>query len=172
MTDWSMDLLPFIKLLSKEKPIAQGLVVGHGLQTANWPGKWQTINLDELETLAFTKRYDLAVVVLYDHYYGDNSVASKTEASINHADSPTARPIPASLIHGITRLRDVLARQVLVLTRPESGSTLPALGFSQIEQLAEKLVIWQFNILSYKQVPDWLNSKYWANPENWGKYRW
>ncbi|MCF3991384.1 DUF6231 family protein, partial [Pseudomonas aeruginosa] len=24
----------------------------------------------------------------------------------------------------------------------------------------------------YKQVPDWLNAKFWANPENFGKYWW
>ncbi|MFO5894085.1 DUF6231 family protein, partial [Pseudomonas aeruginosa] len=23
-----------------------------------------------------------------------------------------------------------------------------------------------------KQVPDWLNAKFWANPENFGKYWW
>ncbi|WP_221179020.1 DUF6231 family protein, partial [Pseudomonas chlororaphis] len=26
--------------------------------------------------------------------------------------------------------------------------------------------------LEYKQVPDWLNSRFWANPENFGKYWW
>ena len=31
---------------------------------------------------------------------------------------------------------------------------------------------WQFNILTYKQVPDWLNARFWANPENWTKFRW
>ncbi|MFE1698566.1 DUF6231 family protein, partial [Acinetobacter baumannii] len=24
----------------------------------------------------------------------------------------------------------------------------------------------------YKHVPDWFNSKFWANPENWNKFRW
>ncbi|WP_221179227.1 DUF6231 family protein, partial [Pseudomonas protegens] len=27
-------------------------------------------------------------------------------------------------------------------------------------------------LLEYKQVPDWLNSRFWANPENFGKYWW
>ncbi|MFY5624612.1 DUF6231 family protein, partial [Acinetobacter baumannii] len=27
-------------------------------------------------------------------------------------------------------------------------------------------------ILTYKHVPDWFNSKFWANPENWNKFRW
>lgn len=36
----------------------------------------------------------------------------------------------------------------------------------------EAVEIWQFNLFDYKQLPDWLNSKFWANPENWGKFRW
>ncbi|WP_259740705.1 DUF6231 family protein, partial [Pseudomonas poae] len=27
-------------------------------------------------------------------------------------------------------------------------------------------------LLDYKQVPDWLNARFWANPENFGKYWW
>ncbi|MDN5566054.1 MAG: DUF6231 family protein [Psychrobacter sp.] len=34
------------------------------------------------------------------------------------------------------------------------------------------ITIWQFNLYDYKQLPNWLNSDYWANPENWGKHRW
>ena len=31
---------------------------------------------------------------------------------------------------------------------------------------------WSYDIRTYKSVPDWLNPKFWANPENWDKYRW
>ena len=34
------------------------------------------------------------------------------------------------------------------------------------------LKAWQFNLYDYKPLPQWLNANYWANPENWGKYRW
>ncbi|MFP5429187.1 MAG: DUF6231 family protein, partial [Gammaproteobacteria bacterium] len=27
-------------------------------------------------------------------------------------------------------------------------------------------------LIGYKQVPDWLNARFWANPENFGKYWW
>ena len=37
---------------------------------------------------------------------------------------------------------------------------------------ASSLTLWQFNLYDYKRLPNWLNSKYWANPENWDKYRW
>ena len=76
------------------------------------------------------------------------------------------------ITHGLTKLRDLLARQVLVLASLEYSPLLHSLGFSQVETFGSHTIIWQFNILSYKQVPDWLNSKYWANPENWDKFRW
>ncbi len=37
---------------------------------------------------------------------------------------------------------------------------------------ASSLTLWQFNLYDYKRLPNWLNSKYWANPENWDKHRW
>lgn len=33
-------------------------------------------------------------------------------------------------------------------------------------------ILWQFNLYDYKQLPNWLNADYWANPENWDKRRW
>lgn len=182
MTDWPIDILPLIDRLAQEKPIAQGLLVGDLLlgnclpnsqqTTSHWPGTWQSIALHELTTLAFTQRYDLAVIALYQPYYEGNLAANNPVPPINQPDSIVGSKNQQLLVQGITRLRDLLARRVLVLASPEFGATLHALGFSQIEQLSQNLVIWQFNILSYKQVPDWLNSKYWANPENWNKYRW
>lgn len=38
--------------------------------------------------------------------------------------------------------------------------------------IKDTLQIWQFNLYDYKPRPDWLNAKYWANPENFDKYRW
>lgn len=36
----------------------------------------------------------------------------------------------------------------------------------------ESATLWQFNLYDYKQLPNWLNADYWANPENWDKHRW
>lgn len=172
MSHWPVYILPLIDRLAQEKPIAQGLLISEHQTTPHWPGEWQSIALHELETLAFNRRYDLAVMTLYSRYYEANLTANNPALTINQSDNSDAHKNQQRLTQGITRLRDLLARRVLVLASPEFGATLHALGFSQIEQLSENLVIWQFNILSYKQVPDWLNSKYWANPENWNKYRW
>lgn len=32
--------------------------------------------------------------------------------------------------------------------------------------------LFEYNIYSYKNVPDWLNNKFWANPNMWDKERW
>lgn len=34
------------------------------------------------------------------------------------------------------------------------------------------LHLFTYDLRDYKQVPDWLNAKFWANPENFGKYWW
>ena len=41
--------------------------------------------------------------------------------------------------------------------------------FQRDEQV---LNLFTYDLREYKQVPDWLNAKFWANPENFGKYWW
>lgn len=75
----------------------------------------------------------------------------------------------------IARLRDVLAERVLILI-PEQSTTwtvakMLGFGFKRIAEL-KGWQAWGFDIHTYKEVPDWLNAKFWANPQNWGKYWW
>lgn len=37
---------------------------------------------------------------------------------------------------------------------------------------AQVLTLFTYDLREYKQVPDWLNAKFWANPQNFGKYWW
>ncbi len=41
--------------------------------------------------------------------------------------------------------------------------------FARDEQV---LTLFTYDLREYKQVPDWLNAKFWANPQNFGKYWW
>ncbi len=41
-----------------------------------------------------------------------------------------------------------------------------------LESMPSPIKLWQFNLYDYKSLPNWLNSDYWANPENWDKQRW
>jgi len=34
------------------------------------------------------------------------------------------------------------------------------------------LALYGFDIDHYKKTPEWLNSRNWANPENWNRFRW
>ncbi len=48
-----------------------------------------------------------------------------------------------------------------------------ALQASERFQRGEQtLSLFTYDLLDYKQVPDWLNAKFWANPEMFGKYWW
>ncbi|AYC33837.1 hypothetical protein D3880_16380 [Pseudomonas cavernae] len=48
-----------------------------------------------------------------------------------------------------------------------------ALQASERFQRGEQtLTLFTYDLREYKQVPDWLNAKFWANPENFGKYWW
>jgi hypothetical protein len=42
----------------------------------------------------------------------------------------------------------------------------------QFQREDQTLHLFTYDLLDYKQVPDWLNAKFWANPENFGKYWW
>ncbi|TXJ08920.1 MAG: hypothetical protein E6Q25_04445 [Acinetobacter sp.] len=144
-------------------PILLQLLAAENLNTAisvdiepqaHWVGQWQYCSLKQILNLPFVQRYDLAVVNL-----------------LKQSDGDDVRLMENALV----RLRDLFAKKVLVLAIPEQTKPLRALGFSQLQHIVpeDSLVqIWQFNILNYKHVPDWFNSKFWANPENWNKYRW
>jgi len=76
-------------------------------------------------------------------------------------------------------IRNLNASRVAVL------ADLPACGwqdtdfFSLAMSASEKfrrdeqvLSLFTYDLRDYKQVPDWLNARFWANPENFGKYWW
>lgn len=77
----------------------------------------------------------------------------------------------------IARARDQWASQVLVLlpgarADHDTEQAYFALGFSRRalpHSLIDKYVAFGFSLSRYKHTPDWLNAKYWANPERWNK---
>ncbi|MCW3149081.1 DUF6231 family protein [Stutzerimonas stutzeri] len=42
----------------------------------------------------------------------------------------------------------------------------------RFQREAQTLTLFTYDLLEYKQVPDWLNAKFWANPQMFGKYWW
>ncbi|MGB2784983.1 DUF6231 family protein [Psychrobacter sp.] len=91
----------------------------------------------------------------------------------------------------LMRYRDLYAAHLLIAL--DDTLDLKAYGFTPFDILHEPTLemnttdqteqplsakssasarLWQFNLYDYKQLPNWLNADYWANPENWGKHRW
>ncbi|WP_148862318.1 DUF6231 family protein [Marinobacter fonticola] len=72
-------------------------------------------------------------------------------------------------------LRNAGARRVAVSVAPEddwSFNEMIGLAFRRYSSLDDGTVVYAYDIETYNRPRDWNNSKYWANPENWGKYRW
>ena len=76
----------------------------------------------------------------------------------------------------IAKCRDQLSQRVVLELNldDENGMTETdclALGFVRCA-VTESKRYYLFDLKTYKPVPDWLNPKFWANPQNWDKYRW
>jgi len=75
----------------------------------------------------------------------------------------------------IAKCRDQLSQRVLLqlpvnLTEEEEAE-YRALGFVRCAA-TEQHRYYLFDLKTYKTVPDWLNPRFWANPQNWEKFRW
>lgn len=77
----------------------------------------------------------------------------------------------------LAALRDLKAEIIYVLHRDADERWLEAdfraLGFRHIKQYPKETpskTLYYFDIYDYKLTPDWLNSKFWANPERWDIY--
>ncbi|WP_151840343.1 DUF6231 family protein [Acinetobacter soli] len=140
--------------LSSEQPIHTALCIGQNIDQ-NSAIQWHYFSVNAFLSLPFTQRYDLGFVVFDTAEMQKISETEKAQV--------------------LVRLRDLMAKRIVVVSKRQDEKLLRSLGFTQ---LIDKTIhdadfaLWQFNILTYKHVPDWFNSKFWANPENWDKFRW
>lgn len=150
------DITPLLQQLKRECSDKAWLITGEDLNCplANVDLTNTTVNYMSSQPLLsapFTQRFAAAVVLLRDE--DDTTQATQM----------------------LSRLRDLLAERVLVITVENSVTwpvnTMLSFGFKRIAEL-KGYQAWGFDIHTYKEVPDWLNAKFWANPQNWGKYWW
>lgn len=87
-----------------------------------------------------------------------------------------SKPEGLRLLGGI---RNLNASRIAVLTDPAASGWSDTDFYSLALQATERfkrdeqvLKLYTYDLREYKQVPDWLNAKFWANPENFGKYWW
>lgn len=162
--------------LSKDKNAAStnqpftGLIIGNNRQSVfsqiqtideaiDQAVSWEAFDYQQFIAHRFAKRYDLAVIIL------SNDSAIDTQI--------------------IQRCRDLFAKHCLVvqnLSEPATGVDVASFGFSRLHEQpivehdqshhTTSYQVWQFNLFDYKHLPDWFNSKFWANPELWNKFRW
>lgn len=90
---------------------------------------------------------------------------------------------PAPFEQLISRLRDLDCERVY-LYRPQATSVeddrrVRALGLRLLRTYPNEDAgagaggrLYYFDIFDYKDAPDWLSSRYWANPQMWDKARW
>ena len=143
--------------LFKEQPIQTALCIGQNLEQYdnNQSIQWHYFSVTEFLNLPFTQRYDVGFVLL----------GSQELLAISNTQKSQL----------LVKLRDLMAKRIVVVSQLQDEKLLRALGFTQLidRTLHDRdFALWQFNILTYKHVPDWFNSKFWANPENWNKFRW
>ncbi|MHB1085459.1 MAG: DUF6231 family protein [Thiobacillus sp.] len=83
---------------------------------------------------------------------------------LNELDAPQSR-------HLINQTRLYAAPRILLAARSDCAldeEAFRALGFTlSATDPAEIMRIFYYDIDTYKMVPDWLNSRFWANPERW-----
>ena len=79
----------------------------------------------------------------------------------------------------VAKCRDLLSSRVLIEMGPESvlvEADMLAMAFTRYAVTEssphQEYRYFYFDLKTYKPVPDWLNPKFWANPQNWDKFRW
>jgi len=139
--------------LIKTHQLANVLCVGYTPdETVSQASSITQVSTDNLMENSFLKRVDLVAL--------SQSALDLDDASRNAV---------------IAKCRDQLAQKVLLeLGLDDRGMTETeclALGFVRCA-LTERNRYYLFDLKTYKPVPDWLNPKFWANPQNWDRYRW
>ncbi|WP_296403179.1 DUF6231 family protein [Psychrobacter sp.] len=128
----------------------------------------KNLTINEFSSSPFDKRYALGCLIIPSIIRNLNNDATGVVCEVKDL---------ANLNNIAIRLRDLFAEQSLILTYASSSElNFNCLGYIPLpietSDNSPSLISWQFNLYDYKHRPDWLNSKYWANPENFDKYRW
>jgi len=119
--------------------------------------RYLTLPTPDADPLANQGRFDLALV------------STGAEAGVK-----------APLLHLLAALRDRYAQYLYVALETPARAGLThtdflALGMRHVADYggaATTHALYAFNIVDYKNTPDWLNDQHWAHPELFDKFRW
>lgn len=127
-------------------------------QTIHKPCNFFHLTQDlKIDNPLFQQRYDLAIV----------------GGILESFDTTTAQQI-------LGRLRDLCVPRLAVLANLNhcdwSIADLLAFGLVRISHYdidqVQPIVLYHYNIDTYKKTPDWFNAKNWANPQLWNEFWW
>lgn len=94
----------------------------------------------------------------------DHAQLALVKDALHDLDAAQAR---ALLAHA----RDFIAPRIIVIADAHcalSRLDFLALGYETLGAgEVETITLYQFDMATYKQVPDWLNARYWAHPGRW-----
>lgn len=97
-------------------------------------------------------------------------------AVVSHLTESLAKP---EAQQWLGKIKNQYAPHVILISHPElaaeKGWQLTdylALGFKHIAGTEDGLQVFSYAIENYQPKRDWLNSRFWANPEMYDKYRW
>ena len=84
--------------------------------------------------------------------------------ALNDLDAAQARTL-------LARVRDFISPRIIVIAGahcPLDRLDFLAIGYDALgADETDPIALYQFDLATYKQVPDWLNARYWAHPERW-----
>ena len=122
-----------------------------------------------LDTAALEIGRDLLpeAVVQLCNAYAQNATSAQLALvmdALNDLDAAQARML-------LARVRDFISPHIIVI----AGARCPldrldflAVGYDALGvDKRDRIALYQFDLATYKQVPDWLNARYWAHPERW-----
>ena len=141
----------------------QAVIAQENLATVLWIGAEPIqadvtfATLDAVMDAAFQSRFDLVFV-----------------------DGSCFQTDKAQLVSLIAKARDLLSSRILVEWAPDNCPNWQETDFlalamrrrAETETAGVRRIYYSYDLKTYKQVPDWLNPKYWANPHMWDKARW
>ncbi|MDP1646304.1 MAG: DUF6231 family protein [Thiobacillus sp.] len=120
--------------------------------------------LDEQAHQLAAKVLSNTPVRIHENWPGPTCALALGIDALNGLDAPQAQ-------HLISQTRLYIAPRILLAVQESCAldeATFRALGFTlSATDTAENLRIYDYDLATYKMVPDWLNARYWAHPERW-----
>ncbi len=91
---------------------------------------------------------------------------------IERMDKPTATSLLGLIRHCYAGHIVLIVNSNQALLQGWQLTGFLSLGFKQLGTEIEGYSLYSYNISQYQPKHDWLNSRFWANPEQFGKHRW